>query len=86
MTLAVALSSQTEHRLADKAKAAGVDLATFISFLLEAEARRPTLTELSGQIAENFKRTNMTDDELGDLLEEEKHSVRASRRGKPFAE
>jgi hypothetical protein len=86
MTLAVPISPKAESRLADKAKAAGVDLPTFVSRLLEAEAQRPTLIELSGQVYENFKGTNMTDEELGERLEEEKHAARAARRGAPFTE
>jgi hypothetical protein len=86
MTLAVPISPQAERRLADKAKAAGVDLPTFVSRLLETEAQRPTLVELSGEVFENFKRTGMTDEELGRRLEDEKHSARAARRGEPFAE
>lgn len=86
MTLAVPISPQAERRLADKANAAGLDLPTFVSRLLEAEARRPTLLELSGEVFENFKRMEMTDEELGDRLEEEKHAARAARRGAPFAE
>jgi hypothetical protein len=86
MTLAVAISPVAQRRLADKAKAAGVDLPTFISRLLEAEAQRPTMVELSGQVFETFKAMNMTDEELGKRLEEEKHAARAARRGKPFAE
>ncbi len=86
MTLAVPISSKVERRLVEKAKAAGVDLPTFVSRVLEAEAQRPTLVELSGQVSENFKRMNMTDEELGERLEEEKHAARAARRGAPFAE
>jgi hypothetical protein len=86
MTLAVPISPTAERRLADKAKAAGVDLPTFIARLLEAEAQRPTLIELSGEVYENFKRMNMTDEELGERLEEEKHAARAARHGVPFAE
>ncbi len=86
MTLAVPISPSAERRLADKAKAAGVDLPTFVARLLEAEARRPSLIELSGEVYENFKRMNMTDEELGERLEEEKHAARAARRGVPFAE
>ncbi len=86
MTLAVPISPQAERRLADKARAAGLDLPTFVSRLLEAEAQRPTLLEISGEVHENFKRMNMTDEELGQRLEEEKHAARAARRGAPFAE
>jgi len=86
MTLAVPISPQAERRLAEKARVAGVDLPTFLSRILEAEARRPTVMELSGEAFENFKRMNMTDEELGDRLEEEKHAARAARRGMPLAE
>ena len=86
MTLAVPISPKTQRRLADKAKAVGVDLPTFVSRLLEAEAQRPTLVELSGQVFENFKRSKMTDEELGNRLEDEKHAARAARRGTPFTE
>jgi len=86
MTLAIPVSPLTEQRLADRAKAAGIDLPTFLSRLLEAEAERPTLLDLSGEVFENFKRMSMTDAELAERLEEEKHTARAARRGKPFAE
>jgi len=86
MTLAVPISPKAERRLAEKAQAAGVDLPTFVSRLLEAEAQRPTLIELSGTVFENFKRMNITDEELGDRLEDEKHAARAARRGAPFTE
>jgi hypothetical protein len=86
MTLAVPISPEAERRLADRANAAGLDLQTFAARLLEAEAQRPTLVELSGDVFENFKKMNMTDEELGDQLEEEKHAARAARRGAPFAE
>ena len=86
MTLSVAISPQAGRRLEDKAKAAGLDLATFVSRLLEVEAHRRTVVEMSGQIFENFKRMNMTEEELGERLEEEKHAARAARRGAHFAE
>ena len=86
MTLAVPISREAERRLEDKAKAAGVDLTTFVSRILEAEAGRPTLMELSGQVYENFKQMNLSDEELAERLEEEKHAARAARRGKPFDE
>jgi AmiR/NasT family two-component response regulator len=86
MTLAIPISPQAERRLADKAKAAGVDLSTFVSRLIEAEAQRPNLVELSGEIFEKFRSLNMTDEQLGDRLEEEKHVARAERRGEAFTE
>jgi hypothetical protein len=86
MTLAVPISSHVEQRLADKAKAAGVDLPTFLSRVLEAEAQRPTVIELSGEAFDHFKQMNLSDEELGERLEQEKHAARAARRGSSFAE
>jgi hypothetical protein len=86
MTLAVPITPDTEARLATKAQAAGVDLATFVAQLVEREARRVTVRELSGDIADHFRRTGMTEEEMGELLEREKHAAREKRRGRPFSE
>jgi hypothetical protein len=86
VTLAVPISVEAQHRLAEKAKAAGLDLPTFVARLLEAEAKRPTLSELSGKVFENFNRTGMSESELVDRLESEKHAAREARRGSPFLE
>jgi hypothetical protein len=86
MTLAVPISADAQARLVTKAQAAGVDVSTYAARVLEREARRPTVQELSGEIAENFRRTGMTEEEMGEVLEREKHAAREARRGKPFGE
>lgn len=50
---------------------------------LLSKSQRPPLSlkEIGGPIAEDFARSGMTEDELGDLLEEAKHEMRAERRG-----
>jgi hypothetical protein len=84
--LSVEVPKPVEDRLAVKARAAGVDVPTYAARLLERDAARPTVLELSGEIFENFKQTGMTDDELADVLEKEKHDAREIKRGKPFSE
>jgi hypothetical protein len=86
MMLSVQVPKPVEERLAVKARAAGVDVPTYAARLLERDAVRPTLLELSGEVSENFKQTGMTDDELADILEKEKHEAREAKRGKPFSE
>lgn len=86
MTLSVPLPKPVEKRLATKARAAGVDVPTYAARLLERDALRPTLLELSGEVFKNFQRSGMTDDQLADILETEKHAVREAKRGKPFSE
>ncbi len=81
MTLTLPISHEVEARLAAKARAAGVDVATYITAVVEENAKAPmSIKEISGTTAEAFKASGMTEDELGDLLEEEKHAMRAERR------
>jgi hypothetical protein len=78
MVLRVPISA--EARLSVKAKAAGVDLSTYVARYLEMVIQPSrSLREISGPIAEAFKASGMTEGELGDLLEEEKHAMRAER-------
>jgi hypothetical protein len=86
MTLAVPIDADTEARLASKARAAGMDVVTFVAQLVEREARRVTVRELSGEVAENFRKTGMSEEEMGELLEREKHAAREKRRGRAFGE
>jgi len=82
MVLRLSISPEAEARLKAKAAAAGVDMESYASSQLEAFAQRPTLEELSGPIAEAFEETGMTEDELAEFLEQEKHAMRAERRAK----
>jgi hypothetical protein len=86
MTLSVQVPKPVEERLAAKARAAGLDVPTYAARLLERDARSPTLLEISGEVFEKFKQSGMTDDELGEVLEKEKHEAREAKRGKPFSE
>jgi hypothetical protein len=81
MTLTVSLPEETESRLRAKAVAAGMDLATFAARELERAVATPrSLAELSGPAYQDFLQSGMSDDELGDLLETEKHAMRAEKR------
>jgi hypothetical protein len=81
MVLSVPISKDVELKLAEKAAAAGVDVSTYVAALLEQSMKMPlSLREISGPIAEDFTKSGMTDDELGDFLEEAKHQMRAERR------
>lgn len=83
MVLKLSISPVTEAKLKAKAAAAGVDVETYAAMLVEQTTKAPlSLKEISGPIAEDFARSGMTEDELGDLLEEAKHEMRAERRGR----
>lgn len=83
MVLSVSISPEAEAALKARAAVAGVDVATYAARHLEAIVASPrSIKEISGPIAEEFARSGMTEDELSDLLETEKHSMRAERRAK----
>ena len=79
MSITIALSTEAESRLRRRAKAAGQPLDSFVARLVEQEARRPTLEEISGPIHANFRASGMTEDELSEHLEQVKHELRAER-------
>ena len=80
MVLRLSISPEAETRLKAKAAAAGVDMESYASSQLEAVAQRLTLEELSGPIGKAFEESGMTEDELAEFLEREKHAMRAERR------
>lgn len=81
MTLSISISPEAEAKLKAKAEAAGVDVATYAARQLERMAASPpSLAEISGPVAKAFAESGMTEDQLADFLEEEKHAMRAERR------
>jgi hypothetical protein len=82
MVLRVPISPKTQAKLKAKAAALGLDVESYASQQLDVIARRPTLVELSGPIANAFQKSGMTEEEWGNLLEQEKHAMRAERQAK----
>lgn len=83
MTLQISISPEAEARLREKAAAAGADISEYAAGVLERCAQRPlSLEEISGPIAEEFRQSGMTEDELTELLETAKHDMRRERRAK----
>jgi hypothetical protein len=81
MVLSLSISNQAEAILKAKASAAGVDLPTYVSGLIEQSARAPlSIQEISGPVADDFAKTGMTEDELSDVLEDAKHQMRAEKQ------
>ena len=83
MVLSISISPEAEANLKAKAELARVDLATYVSALVEQNAKRPlSIAEISGPIARDFEQSGMTEDEFSDLLEKAKHAMRAERRAR----
>ncbi len=83
LPLTLRLSPQAREELTKRAEATGVDLASYVSNIVERNAQAATsLDEISGPIYEHFLQSGLTDEQLGDLLEKEKHEARAHRRAR----
>ncbi|MFQ5495584.1 MAG: hypothetical protein ACE5EX_09405 [Phycisphaerae bacterium] len=81
MTIEIPISPETEAKLREKAAAVGEDISAYAAGVLERSARQPvSLEEISGPIAEEFRRSDMNEDDLTDLLEAAKHDMRRHRR------
>jgi hypothetical protein len=80
MVLSVSISPEAEARLRAKAKAAGVDMATYAAQQLEMLAHPlPRVSDISGPIAEQFAQSGMSEEELAQFLEAEKHAMRSRK-------
>jgi hypothetical protein len=81
MVLRIPISVDAEALLRAKAEKAGVDIESYAAAQLERLAARPrTLVELSGPVADAVATSGMSEEELADLLETEKHAMRRERR------
>jgi len=82
MVLSLSISPEAEAKLRSKAAAAGIDIETYAARQLERLAAGPkSLKEISGPIGEAVKKSEMTEDEIAEFLETEKHAMRAERGG-----
>ena len=80
MSLTINLPAEAEARLAEQAKAIGVDVPTYVERILRAAASRASLDEVLKPIRDSFHESGMTEDVLGDLLVKAKKAMRADRR------
>ena len=77
MELTIRISDKTAATLSERAQEAGEDLAEYAAGMLERTTDTiKTVHELSGPLAEQFRQSGMTEDELGDFLEDVKHKIR----------
>jgi hypothetical protein len=83
MSIRVPLSRETEAKLRKHADETGLSAEAIAAGLLERSLSKiPDLVEISGPIYEAFKASGMSEDELTDILEREKHAMCAERRAK----
>ena len=83
MTLTISLPPDVEAKVRARAAAIGTDLERYIAQLVIRSVEAPlSLEQISGPVSEAFAESGLTDDELSDLLEREKHEARRERRNR----
>jgi hypothetical protein len=83
MAISLDISGDAERALREQACAEGVTPEALAARIVELAVRAAIdLRAISGPIGEAFKASGMTEAELGELLEREKHAMRAERRRK----
>jgi hypothetical protein len=74
MTLSISISAEAEAQLKERAALAGTDVETYAARHLELLAAPPrSLRDISGPIADAVAASGMSEDEISEFLEEEKH-------------
>lgn len=86
MVLQIPLSPENEARLLKRAEANRQDVVSYAAHLLNDALRAPSLDEVLAPVRRAFEESGMTEDELSELLEQEKHAMRAEKRERELAE
>jgi hypothetical protein len=79
MTLHITLTPEAEAKLRERAAASGEEVSEYAARVLDRALGRPSLEEKLAPIRRAFAESGMTDDELSELLEQEKHAMRAEK-------
>ena len=83
LPLTLRLSAQARQKLQERAAASGTDVAGYVSTIVEQNTQKPlSLEEISGPVYQRFLESGLSDEQLSDLLEKEKHEARADRRAR----
>lgn len=82
MVLSIDVDTETEARLRQQAQAAGKDLGSYVSQLVEHAAAARSLDEVLKPIRQQFQASGISDDELIADISEAQADYRAQRRKK----
>jgi hypothetical protein len=82
MVLSIEIAPQTETRLRQQAEAAGKDVQTYVSQLVEQAAAKPCIDEILAPLRKQFAQMGVSDDQLIDDITEAQAQYRAEMRTK----
>lgn len=82
MTITIDLPSEVETALRKKAADNGKDFQVFILDTLKTKALKPSLDEILAPIRKNFAESGMTEEELDELIENERQAMWEEKQDK----
>ena len=83
MPLTLTLPPDIEAKARERAAAMGTDVEDYIARVVRRSLETPIpLEQISGDVGRRFRESGMSEDELSDLLEREKHEARQERKGR----
>jgi hypothetical protein len=86
MTLTIHVSKGTGAILEEKAKVQGKDISKYVEDLIEKEIDKPaTLDEILAPVRKNFAESGMSEDELDELIDNERQAIWEEKHGRPEA-
>lgn len=83
MNLSVPITPEIEARLRERAASAGKAPETYAAEVLARDLSRPSLDEVLEPVCREVEASNLSEDELSDLLERAKLEMRRSRPAHP---
>jgi hypothetical protein len=82
MMLSIDIPPQTEERLRQQAEAAGQDMPSYVSQLIERSATKSSLDEILSPLRKHFAETGISDEELVDDITNAQAEYRADQQKK----
>jgi hypothetical protein len=86
MILTVEIPQPIDAKLVEKARAAGVDVTVYAQRVLKADALLAPLDEVLAPVRKSCAESGLTEEQVIEQYEAEKHAARAAKRGRPFSE
>ena len=81
MTLTISLPPESETKLQERARAVGLDVPSYAAQIIQHSLRSPrSLEEIGGPVYQRFLDSGVSDEQLGEELEQAKHEMRRARR------
>ena len=79
MEFVISLPDEVGRQLLARARKEGLGVADFVAKVARREAKRPTIDEILAPVREQFVASGMTEEELTQLVKEERRALRQER-------